>query len=132
MRPKHAFFIRILVILTGCLVFGASALAAEKPWPGDKWRADVSEIRQGTILHTTFIGVETHTERGSRISVTCSFGTGSSRKVIHAKTFGLMRQDDFEGGTDNLGTFSIYFPGTNLKWLDKSPCAEGKIKWHRL
>lgn len=114
--------------LVALIATAGAAHAAEQPWPGDRWRADVTEVRQGRTLHTTIVGAETHTERGTRITVTCRSSDGRS---LRGRGYGLMRQDDFESGLA-LGTLSIHYPDHVLRWLDGSACAQGEITWHKL
>ena len=126
-------FSRSISCFVGSSVFLAFAPtlahAADDPWPSDRWRADVMETRQGHVLRTILIGVETHTARGTRIAVTCS--TDGTR-TLHGTGYALMRQDDFEGDISGAGSFGIHMPGRTLTWFEGAACAKGDITWHKL
>ena len=122
MFRKSALAALVLLTTTG-------AFAADGPWSSDRWRADVSETRQGHVLRTTIVGVETHTARGTRVTATCST---DGKRTIRGTSHALLRQDDFEGEIPGAGTFGIHVPGRRLTWFDSTVCAGGNITWHRL
>ena len=127
---------RSTAIIAGSLLvisaLSTTSALATKPWPGNLWRADVDEVRDGHHRHTTLLGLETQSERGTIVQVICTdttMATGLTR-TFRAKAGAQTRQDDWEGDAGPLGSFGSH-TGDTLRWFDLTPCAAGPMAWHR-
>ena len=129
MRPKTIINAGSLFLTV--VAFSTTALAAE-PWTGDRWRADVDEVRDGYHRHTTLLGLETQSERGTIVGVICTVTntTTGSTETFRATAGAQTRQDDWEGNAGALGSFGSH-TGDVLRWFDPTPCAAGRMTWQK-
>ncbi len=123
--------ILVASLLAPSVLPSASAFASQ-PWPGDRWRADVDEVRDGHRRHTTMLGLETDSERGTLVDVICTDTnpTTGLTKSVRARAGAQTRQDDWEGDAGVLGSFGSH-TGETLRWFDPTPCASGRMTWQK-